>query len=201
MLAWKFLATGAIAPFTGIRWPAPEGSRGARWVEGRASPGQGVHACAAEHLPYWFDEELWEVELDGPVTRAARQLIARRGRLVSRVDDWPACQPEFARACLERTRRRVVDALFAEGRRVEAERLAVQTDLDALQSAAATIAANGFAVAGYVSDAVRRRPYPGLRAYIAANAAAAVDGHRGHDQERAIQTAWLRERLTLDAGS
>ena len=97
--------------------------------------------------------------------------------------------------------RRVVDALFAEGRRVAAERLAVQTDLDALQSAAATIAASGFAVAGYVSDAVRRRPYPGLCAYIAANAAAAVDGQRGHDQERAIQTAWLRDRLALDAGS
>src|SRR5438874_3794561 len=201
MLAWKFLAPGAIAPFSGVRWPQPEGSRIAPWIEGKAAQGQGVHACAVEDLPYWFDEELWEVELDGPVTREVRQLIARRGRLVSRVDDWPACQPEFVRACLERTRRRVVDALFAEGRRVEAERLAVQTDLDALQSAAATIAASGFAVAGYVSDAVRRRPYPGLCAYIAANAAAAVDGQRGHDQERAIQTAWLRERLTLDAGS
>src|SRR5438067_339454 len=113
MLAWKFFAPGAIAPFTGIRWPAPEGSRSAPWVEGMASPGQGVHACAAEHLPYWFDEELWEVELDGPVTREVRQLIARRGRLVSRVDDWPACQPEFVRGCLERTRRRVGEALCA----------------------------------------------------------------------------------------
>src|SRR5712692_6504514 len=158
MLAWKFLAPGAIAPFTGIRWPQPEGSRISSWVEGRAAPGQGVHACAVEDLPYWFDVELWEVELEGPVTRAARQLIARRGRLVSRVEDWPACQPEFTRACVERTRCRVVDALRAEGRRVEADRLAIQTDLDVLQSAAAVVAASGFAVAGYVSDAVRRRP-------------------------------------------
>jgi len=75
MLAWKFLAPGAIAPFTGIRWPQPEGSRIASWVEGRAAPARGVHACAVADLPYWFDVELWEVELEGPVTRAARQLM------------------------------------------------------------------------------------------------------------------------------
>jgi len=201
MLAWKFLAPGAIAPFTGIRWPQPEGSRIAPWVEGRAAQGQGVHACAVEDLPYWFDEELWVVELEGAVTRAAHQLIAPRGRLISRADDWSASQPDFTRACIERTRHRVVDALLAEGRRGESDRLAVQTDLDALQSAAAAIAASGPAVAGYVFDAVRRRPYPGLCAYIAANAAAAIDGQRGHDQERAIQAGWLRERLMLDATS
>src|SRR5437763_16980036 len=111
MLAWKFLATGAIAPFTGIRWPAPEGSRGARWVEGRASPGQGVHACEIEHLPYWFDEELWEVELDGPVSRSARQLVGRRGRLVARIDDWSSARDEFTAACVERTRWRLSEAL------------------------------------------------------------------------------------------
>src|SRR5919198_735188 len=78
MFAWKFFAPGAVAPFTGVRWPD------SGWVESVRDGDQGVHACAVEHLPYWLDAELWEVELDGPIARATRQLVGRRGRLAAR---------------------------------------------------------------------------------------------------------------------
>ena len=107
MLAWKFFAAGAVAPFTGVPWPLPSESAHAEWVEGAPGDGKGVHACSVEDLPYWFDQELWRVELGGPVTRSGRQLVARRGRLVGRVATWPEAQDEFTRGCIERTRRRV----------------------------------------------------------------------------------------------
>jgi hypothetical protein len=165
MIAWKFFARGAVAPFTGVRWPQ------VGWVESAPGPGNGVHACAVEHLPYWFDEELWEVELDAPVSHAARQLVAFRGRLIVRIDEWPKAQAEFTSGCVERTRRRVEEAL----RRGD----------------------EGADFAGYLADVVRRQAYPGACAYIAARAAAATDGLDGYDEERAAQVEWLATRLQL----
>jgi len=52
----------------------PWGPDGGQWLQGRS--GEGVHACALGDLPYWLDDELWEVELDAPIFRAARQLVA-----------------------------------------------------------------------------------------------------------------------------
>jgi hypothetical protein len=165
MFAWKFFAPGAVAPFTGVRWPD------SGWVESVRDGDQGVHACAVEHLPYWLDAELWEVELDGPIARATRQLVGRRGRLVARVEEWPRARDEFTAACVDRTRRRISDALLR--------------GLD------------GSAFVGYLDDAIRRRCYPGTCAYIAARAAAATDGLCGHEQERAAQAEWLATRLHL----
>ena len=195
MMAWKFLAPGAIAPFTGARWPVPWGPDGGQWLQGRS--GEGVHACALGDLPYWIDDELWEVELDAPIFRAAHQLVAPRGRLVARIDAWPAAQREFTEACIERTRRRAVDALAAAGRDAEADQVRAERDLDALRDLAERIAASGPFVVGYLFDAIRRRPYAGLCAYIAANAAAAIDGQQGHDEERAAQVASLADGLKL----
>jgi hypothetical protein len=201
MLAWKFLAAGAVAPFTGVRWPSPSGSTHAPWVEGAPGHGKGVHACAVDDLPYWFDDELWEVELAGQVTRSGRQLVAPRGRLVGRVEAWPAAQEAFTLGCVERTRRRVLDGLLRAGRADDAEQIAAEHDLDAQRDAAFAIAATGPAFAGYLFDALRRRPYPGLCAYIAANAAAALDGCRGHDDERQTQVRWLADHLALVAAA
>jgi hypothetical protein len=191
MLAWKFFAPGAVAPFTGVRWPT------GGFIEGRQAAGAGVHACALEDLPYWIDQELWQVELDGPITRARRQLIAARGRLLARVDGWPASRAAFTAACIERTRRRVIAALRAAGDSMAADRLTAEREPDAEREAALAIAATGPFFAGYVADVIRRRPYPGTCAYMAANAAAALGGAGGHDQERAEQAAWFREQLKL----
>ena len=193
MLAWKFLSPGAVAPFTGIRWPLP----GVGWMEGRSKPDSRVHACALEDLPYWIDQELWVVELEGEVARARRQLVAARGRLVARVDEWPAAEAEFTGACIERTRRRVIDALLAAGREDDAAVLSAPREPEAERQTALSIAGSGPAYVGYVADVIRRRPYPGTCAYIAANAAAAIGNVRGHDQERAEQAAWFSARFKL----
>src|SRR2546426_269207 len=112
MLAWKFFAAGAVAPFTGVPWPLPSESAQAEGAE-------------------------------------------------------------------------------------DAQRLAAEHELDAQRDAAFAIAASGPAFAGYLFDAIRRQPYPGLCAYIAANAAAAQDGRRGHDGERTTQVQWLAKHLAL----
>jgi hypothetical protein len=192
MRAWKFLATGRIAPFSGVRWPEPGG-----WMEANAAIGLGVHACAPEDLPYWFDEELWEVELAGPVTRGKRQLVASRGRLVAPVGAWSSSIADFTGSCIARTRHRVIDALIRLGNTAAADRLASEFDPERMKDTAADLAASGVDLAGYVFDVIRRRPYPGLCAYIAATAAAAADPVAGHDEERALQASWLRDRLDL----
>src|SRR6266566_1273146 len=145
MLAWKFLAPGAVAPFTG----------------------------------------------------AGRQLIAARGRLVGRVHAWPDSSVGFTGGCIERTRRRVIEALHAAGQVAEADRLAARREAEAEREVALAIAAAGPFFVGYVADVIRRRPYPGTCAYMAANAAAALGGGAGHDEERAEQAAWLRDGLKL----
>ena len=125
VIAYKFLAAGAVAPFTRYRWRLDE------WVDaGAADPcRQGVHACRSRDLPIWLDDELWEVELDGTVVEQERKLVAERGRLVRAIDAWtPEVAHEFGRFCARRTRERVgflpvlsgyvfdVDRFVAQGR-------------------------------------------------------------------------------------
>jgi hypothetical protein len=189
MFAWKFFAPDAVAPFTAVRWPQPD-----KWIEGA---GEGIHGCALEDLPYWIDQELWAVELDGKVARGRRQVIGARGRLVSRIEGWPEEQPDFTAKCIERTRRRVTTALDTAGLRDDAERLAAVRGSDTERETALAVAAAGPQYAGYVADVIRRRPYPGTCAYMAANAAMILGGKAAHDEERAAQTAWFRDRLKL----
>jgi hypothetical protein len=102
--AYKFLAKGRVAPFTGFEWPVGE------WVEAAAVDPcrRGVHACRTRDLPVWLDDELWEIELDGDVVEEERKLVAARGRLARRIDGWaPDAALEFARFCARRTRQRV----------------------------------------------------------------------------------------------
>jgi hypothetical protein len=104
MTAYKFLAAGAVAPFTGYRW------RPGEWVEAEGIDlcRRGIHACRIRDLPLWLDDELWEVELDGVVVEQERKLVAQRGRLTRRVESWtPEAALEFGRFCAKRTRQRV----------------------------------------------------------------------------------------------
>jgi hypothetical protein len=108
MIAFKFLQAGGIAPFTGFHW-----TRGT-WVEGPANggAGTGVHACRIGDLPYWVDDELWRVELDGEVVERKTQVEARRGRLLDRVAAWDP--RTFAEACAQRAREHASRAPSAE---------------------------------------------------------------------------------------
>jgi hypothetical protein len=67
----------------------------------------GVHACRIADLPYWLDEELWEIELAGAVERGGKKLVAARGRLLRRIGAWDdAAMSDFAHGCRERVERR-----------------------------------------------------------------------------------------------
>jgi hypothetical protein len=108
MLAFKFLGVGAIGLYSGFEWPVASGDEPGRWVEtaGALRSGiNGIHACRLADLPYWIDDELWEVELGGQVLDFERGLVARRGRLLRRLERWNRETAEaFAGACVARAR-------------------------------------------------------------------------------------------------
>ena len=164
MTAYKFLLADRVGFFTGFHWPDGE------WVEAtdERTCAVGVHACAPRDLPFWLLEELWEIELDGPVARGRHKLVAQRGRLVRRVDAWNSRAGEdFSQACVERVR-----------------------ELAARRPDAAGYLSDLGAWAPHVR--------PAAVASLAARAFEAVESPRGYDDERAAQSAWLVGRLGLD---
>ena len=127
-----------------------------------------------EHLPVWIAAELWIVELDGAVHEVESQLRADRGRLVRRIAEWDdAAAAAFARSCADRILALAQPAAGAADRRMAAYR----ADAGSFQHAA---------------DA-------NVAGWVAARAAAAVEGEASAVRERARQAGWLRERLGLDA--
>lgn len=163
MTAYKFLRAGRIGPFSGFEWPV------GTWVEAeaRAQCGAGIHACRVADLPFWLLDELWEIELGDEITRGAHKVVAKRGRLVRRVDAWDAeVSTEFAAACVDRVRR------LTEGR-PEAEGHLADVVAWAPHASAAAVAS------------------------LAARAWEAAEGGDGYDTERTAQSAWLAGRLGL----
>lgn len=125
VIAYKFLAAGAVGPFSGFRWEP------GTWVEAEdlEECRTGIHACRTDDLPVWLDAELWEVELAGRIIEAERKVVAERARLTRRVESWtPTLAREFGRLCSRRTRERVgyvpvlagfvadIDRFVAQGR-------------------------------------------------------------------------------------
>lgn len=91
MKAYKFLGPDGVGRFSGFAWPLPNASKPGEWVEasGPLRPCHvGIHACTTQHLPFWFDAALWEVELDGELVETRHMVVARRGRLLRRVPGW-----------------------------------------------------------------------------------------------------------------
>jgi hypothetical protein len=106
VIAFKFLRAGRRGRFSDTAWPLPEGGRAAGWVEAGGPLelcANGVHACSSRHLAYWFDDELWRLELDGEVSEQPTLLLAGRGRLLERVPGWPEAAAAFAVECAEQT--------------------------------------------------------------------------------------------------
>jgi hypothetical protein len=162
--AYKFLRAGRVGPFTGFRWEPGE------WVEsgGPVLCDRGVHACRPGDLPFWINDELWEVELDGDVVAAERKVVAPRGQLVRRIEAWT-----------EAAARELGDTSAARARALSHAR-----PDDAMARA-------------YAEDAERRavqgRAYAAT--YIAAVAAEHAAGPEGRDAERAAQAVWFAELL------
>ena len=114
MIAYKFLAAGRFATFSGVSWPEP-----GTWLDAggeleRCS--SGIHALRAEALLGWIDDELWTCELGGAIEDDGDVLVAERGRLVDRIQAWNEVSAYgFARDCATRGRRLVVEALRGGG--------------------------------------------------------------------------------------
>lgn len=203
-----------MATLTGFAWPRPGAAPGA-WVEARECPDpEVVRGLRPEDLPYWLDDELWQVELAGLVVEQRRRVLGERGRLCRRVATWtePAAW-EFVRTCALRVGARAAQALRVAGRDEEAAAVETCGDLAALEAVTGSIAERGddgagllagFAadVVGYARDAGRAGGAAGVAAYIAAHAlAGGVRTAPGYDErfeeERAWQAGWLVERLGL----
>ena len=113
MIAHKFLRRGALALITRESWPQPsaDGSPGA-WRELSDGPlvpcRRGLHACRIDQLGFWLADELWQVELDGERIETQHSLVARRMRLLRRVERWEGDVGQaFADACAERAVRAI----------------------------------------------------------------------------------------------
>jgi hypothetical protein len=170
---YGFLGEGAVAFLSGFRWPQPTDREPGPWVRaGADAPGEVVRGVPVEQLPWWFDDELWELELEGSVVSAGRAVTADRARLVRRVDAWtPEAANELVAACEQRVREAALDG-YADD------------------------------VVLYAKDAGRPAAAAAVAAYIAAHALAGGEkdapGYKaGFERERRWQVAWLKRRLQL----
>lgn len=194
MIAYKFLARGALSPFIGFRWPEP-----GEWVGAREGRVELVHACRWEDLPYWLDDELWRVELEPPVRESRYQIASPRARLVARIAGWdPSLEREYSRACLMRARDLASPHLDARLRGVLEGLEQPQAIVDALGRAGPVPLA-----AWYLSDAANYalQLRTATVSYIACLLASTLDGGlAAFEAERAWQAGWLAKRLDLGEG-
>jgi hypothetical protein len=205
MIAYKFLCTGGLGPFSRYPWPLPRDGAPGTWVVA-AGDGvvcrSGVHACRPSDLPWWLHDELWEAELDGEVTAGRHKVMAPRARLLQRVEPWDAaCAQRFGDACARRARDHAATALERAGAIQAAADLRGQEAISDIRDAArageppaeariAVTMAGDAAVRALGAAAV-------VAAYIAAHVAARVDPVDGTAAERAWQSEWLRATLAL----
>jgi hypothetical protein len=201
MLAYKFLRSGRVGPFSHFRWPEP-----GVWVkadERVETCRSGIHACRLQDLPWWLADELWEIELGDPARVDGHKLVATAGRLRSRVEHWtPAAAQEYAEACAWRARGSAVQALRLAAHAPAGEELAACQALDDLLAAARRLAEDlpdtriSLTIAGDGAVRAISGATP-TAAYIAAHAAMRVRGRAGYAAERAWQSQWLVRRLGL----
>jgi hypothetical protein len=174
VLAWKFLRAGAVAPFSGVTWPAPGGGGSGAWLEASGGPlipcACGVHACRTRDLALWINAELWRCELRDPVQVDTTKVVASAGRLLAREPAWTAeAGLDFAAGCAAR-----VHELAAGGHDVA---VGYARDIEGLVAAGDGIVA---AATGQL---------------IAREAALVTGGTESLAREDAMQAAWFSARL------
>jgi hypothetical protein len=207
MIAYKFLRAGGVGPFSRYSWPLPRDGAPGAWV---IAPADGVlcrsavHACRASDLPWWLQDELWEAELDGEVTAGRHKIMAPRARLLRRVEPWDAaCAQRFADACARRARDHAATALERAGAAALAADLRGRATPRQVQEAvrAAEPPETARIAVTMAGDAARRALGGAavVAAYIAAHAAARVDGAGALLPERQWQAEWLGAELSLGA--
>jgi hypothetical protein len=219
---FKFLRAQRIGPFSGVQWP----DRGAGWIEatGPLAPCvNGVHLCRVRDLPYWINDELWEVETDGAILERGRKLVAARAQLRDRIHWWPEGGRELAADCAWRVRELASRELELVG---ESSDLPAASTLSEAADAAETVIGRlrprgpasakdmlGFLVdaIGYATDAessaAAAARHTTLVAAIASGRASRVAGQRlapgvtPYREERRRQAGWFALRLGLSRAS
>jgi len=87
-------------------WPLPVGDAPGEWraVEDELVPCErGLHVCRREDLVHWLGPVIWTAEIDGEYRVEDTKIVARRGRLVTRVTTWTEQSARlFAADCAER---------------------------------------------------------------------------------------------------
>jgi hypothetical protein len=209
---YAFLAEGAVAPLSGFVWPKPNDGEHGAWVDTHEAPDEALRGYRVDDLPYWLDDELWNIELEGALAKRDHVLLAERARLLGQIDAWD--EPlawEFTGACARRVAERAAAALRDEGRADAAALLEGAEDLEGLERAASAAADHpgpagmlaGYAadVSFYARDAGVAARAAGVAAKMTAYALAHAEDVPGYDQrlasERAWQAAWLADRLGL----
>jgi hypothetical protein len=173
-MAYKFLAKGAVGPFSGFVWQLPTGDAPPSWVEVEGTLElctRGVHVCRTVDLAHWLHDELWELETDGDQLEGVDCIVVQRARLLRRIDAWSeGGASRFADACI--------------------------------QHATAQAGTNpGQIVAGFLADATRaaRDGYVAIAAFCAALAAAKLSGAAESEgvyrNEREWQASWIAHEL------
>jgi hypothetical protein len=207
MIAYKFLCAGGVGPFSHFTWPQPRGESPGPWVgapDSTALCRSAVHGCRLRDLPWWLHDELWEAEFDGEPTAGRHKIMAPRARLLRRIDAWDAtCAQRFADACARRARDHAATALDSAGAPDAAAALRDRAAIRDIRDAARAIEPPEPArIAVTMAGDAARRALAGaavVTAYIAAHAAAGIDGEDGMTAERAWQSEWLRAELQLGA--
>lgn len=181
MIAFKFLAEGAVGRFSKLPWPLPSRDGPGSWLASKQplEPCRhGIHACRAGQLVHWLDATLWEIELDGEIVETETMLVGARGPLVRAVEAWNLeCQRELAHACVRRAR-----AWLAHLER------SAHPDLGRARSWAADVEqfarSDQAATAAYVSA-------------VLAHVGSELAAEEAYAAERRVQAQWLAERLQL----
>jgi hypothetical protein len=205
MIAYKFLCAGGLGPFSRYAWPLPRDGAPGAWVVAPSTAvlcQTAVHGCRVSDLPWWLQDELWEAEFDGAVTAGRHKIMAAQARLLRRIEGWDrACAQRFADACARRARDHAAVALDRAGAAGGAAELRERTAIRDIRDAVRAIDPPEQArIPVMMAGDAARRALGGaavVTAYIAAHAAARVDGAQAMAAERAWQSEWLRAELRL----
>ncbi|MGI9052794.1 MAG: hypothetical protein ACR2HQ_09125 [Ilumatobacteraceae bacterium] len=207
MRVFKFLDAAGRAPFTGFTWPAP-----GVWVAAANARTcqDGVHACRSFDLSHWLAASLWEVELAGDIVASHHKVVASRGRLVRMIDGYPQAVRVLAELGAWRARDRAVAISRAADGPATADRFEAAVTLDDLAAVGTDLTDDTFdGRAGLLADDAahfamhgEHPQSPFVATCSAGHAAAGLAGDQGrYDEgsaaERAFQSAWLAERLSL----
>jgi hypothetical protein len=214
--AWKFLDDRGKGVFSGFPWPTPGADGGVGpWVEARRAVAceEGVHACSLDQLAWWMSAQLWEIELDNPVDIRGQKVVATRGRLTRRIDEWPHLGGPLAEWGVWRVRDHAVallESIEEPEHAAVAQELAALSTVEALAGCAARAGLDPTTAAGIAvsqaADAAEDIANPIVACWDAARAA----GHRasavdrsitsyqaGFAVERQIQSRWIAQQLRL----